>query len=188
MNEGVDEVGRGSRPVAVGLGGDNVVTRGAIVGELTILGGSSTGEAVLVEASELLTRDVEIKVALIEDPDSELAVRVGADGPVDNSVDVGGDGVAAKDGLLLVLESDLGLPAASSVDGGVVVNVGGRAEGGVVGVPDGARGRRRAQEASATLLATAARRGLSGGLEATVAGVRAPQADCTRKKSHHESH
>lgn len=96
MNEGVDEVRRGSRPVAVGLGGDDVVARRAIVGELTVLLGSSTGEAVLVEASELLAGDVEIEVALIEDPDLELTIRVGADRPVDDGVDVGGDGVAAK--------------------------------------------------------------------------------------------
>lgn len=96
LNVGVDEVRRGSRPVAVGLGGDDVVSRGAKVGELTVLLGSSTGEAVLVEASKVLARDVEIKVALIEDPNLELTVRVGADRPVDNSVDVGGDGVAAK--------------------------------------------------------------------------------------------
>lgn len=175
LNEGVDEVGRGSRPVAVGLGRDNVVVRGSVVGELTGLGGSSTGEAVLVEASELLAGDVEIKVAAIEDPDLELTVRVGADGPVDDSVDVGGDGVAAEDGLLLELESDLALPAAGAVDGGVVVGGEGRAEGGVEGGPGGARGGVGAQVAS-TVDATAAAGRVGGGVEATISGVSAPQA------------
>jgi len=64
------------------------------------------GEAVLVEASEVLVGDVKIEVALIQDPNREFTIRVGTDVPVDHRIDVGGDGVAAQDGLLLEVKSD----------------------------------------------------------------------------------
>lgn len=80
----------------VGLGDDKVVSRRAIVYKLSILDGCTTCLAVLVEASKLLAGDEEIKVALIEHPDGELAVAVGANVPVDHGIDVGRYRVAAQ--------------------------------------------------------------------------------------------
>lgn len=159
----------------VGLGDDEVVSRGSEVGELAVLDAGAGGEAVLVEAGEGLSRDVEIEVALVYDPHGELAIRVGTDVPVDDGVVVGGDRVAAEDGLLLIVEHDLRLPDASTEHGGVVVRVGNRAEGGVVGRPGSTGARRGAQEAS-TIHATTARGAERGRREATGARVGAPQA------------
>lgn len=137
-DEGIDQVRRGSRPVLVGLGDDDIVARRSKVDKLAILGARVGGLAILVEASEVLVGNVEVEVALIQDPDRELTVGVGADIPVDDSIDVGGDGMAAQHGLLLVLEGDARLPSASAVHGGVVVGVGDRAEARVVHGPGSA--------------------------------------------------
>lgn len=185
LDEGVYEVGRGSRQVSVGLGDDDVVTRSSSIDEVTVLGLSIDAVEVGVEASEGLSGDVEIEISLINDPYGETSLRLSAaNSPADDSVLLRGDGVATEDGALLVLESGHDLPVASAVDGRVVVGARGRAVVGVVGAPDGARRGGGAHVARAVQAAAA--RGLRRGWrEASRASVRAPQADWpkTRKSS-----
>lgn len=68
FDEGINEVGGGTREVAVGLGDDNVIARRAKVDKLAVFGGAVLGEAVLVEASVGLVGDVEVEVALVQNP------------------------------------------------------------------------------------------------------------------------
>lgn len=152
---GLNVVWGSSREVLIGLSDNNIVAKWAIVGERARFGDGSSGETILIHASIGQTSDVQIKVTLIQNPDTELAIWVWTDVPLDKGVVIHWQRVAAENSLFLVMQSHLGVPWAGWELSRVVNRSRHRTEAWVWWGPSGTWLRWRAQVASSIDTSTA---------------------------------
>jgi hypothetical protein len=116
----VEVVRAGAGPVLVGLGENEVDTSGTICSEGARLRHGSTEATVLVQALVGASLNHSLEVGLVQNLESELAIRVGATVELEVGLTVSGDVGATVDRGLTVTEDGL-LVERARICGGVIV-------------------------------------------------------------------